>query len=489
VYALADQAVGWVFLGCALLVGRRGRDVLPAILLGAVGATWFLGNLAGLPGIFGSLAAAATFVHRGPLVQLVLTMPSGRPRSRVVLVAVVAGYLVAAVPGLARSGEVSLAMAAGLVGVTWHERRWSIDAVPVTLMAVALAGPAVARSTLPAAAAGPSLIGYDACLVALALVLTTRLLTSPSLKVADAVVGLSVAPSQSLRDALARTVGDPTLQVAYVAGDGFVDAHGLPVVLDRTEGRAVTPLLRDGRTFAFISHDPAVLTDPEMVDAVATAAALTSANARLQADVERQAEDVRASRRRLVAAGIEERRRLEADLQHGPGARLVRISALLGDLPEAASVPGLVETVRVQVALTRAELGDLARGLHPLAVRTTGLAGAVAELATRAPLPVTVEIEARDLPDEVAATAYYVCAEGLTNVVRHSGASAVTVRVAATTDEVRVQVTDDGVGGADPVGSGLRGLADRVQALGGDLSVTSGTAGTTLVARLPLGPG
>ena len=102
--------------------------------------------------------------------------------------------------------------------------------------------------------------------------------------VADLVVGLSVAPSQSLRDALARTVGDPTLQVAFVAGDGYVDAHGSPVELDHTDGRALTPLLREGRTFGFISHDPAVLADPVLVDAVATAAALTSANARLQAD-------------------------------------------------------------------------------------------------------------------------------------------------------------------------------------------------------------
>jgi signal transduction histidine kinase len=488
VYALADLVVGWTFLGCALLVWWRGRDRVPALLLGVTGATWFLGNLAGLPGILGSLAAAATFLHRGPLVQLVLTVPNGRPRSRVVLGAVVVGYVVAVVPQLARSEGVALMMAAGLVAVTWYEHRWMIDAVPVTLLAVALSGPALARLTLSVDAAGPTLLGYDACMLSLAAVLTTRLVRLPSADVADLVVGLSVAPSESLRDALARTVGDPTLQVAFVTGDGYVDAHGSPVDLDHADGRAVTPLMRDGRTIGFISHDPAVLTDPELVEAVATAAALTSANARLQAEVERQSAEVRASRRRLVRAGIEEGRRLEADLWSGPGARLDRIAATLASLPDTASAPGLVGVARRQVDLTRADLRDLARGLHPLAVRTSGLAGAISDLAENAPLPVTVEVDVRELPDEVAATAYFVCAEGLTNIVRHARAGTAAVRVVASMGEVRICVTDDGAGGADPTGSGLRGLADRVQALGGDLSVTSGAAGTALVARLPLAP-
>ena len=104
------------------------------------------------------------------------------------------------------------------------------------------------------------------------------------------------------------------------------------------DGRAITPLLRDGQAFGFISHDPAVLADPLLVEAVATAAALTSANARLQADAERQAAEVRASRRRIVTAGLEERRRLEADLRVGPGARLDRVAALLDDVPDRRHV-------------------------------------------------------------------------------------------------------------------------------------------------------
>ena len=275
---------------------RRAR--LPAALLALAGGSWFIGNLGGLPGVAGVAAAGATYLHRGPLLHLDLTLPSGRPRSRIVLAAVMLGYAIAAVAVLARSAVVTLGVAAGLVTVTLLQRRLTIDALPVAALTAALAGPALARLVLPASATGGALLWYDGCLLVLAAALVARLLRSRRVDVADLVVGLSVAPSQSMRDALARAVGDPTLQVAYVAGDGFVDARGAPARLDRGDGRTVTPLSRAGQVFGFISHDPAVLADPVLVEAVATAAALTSANARLQADVERQAAQVRASRRR-----------------------------------------------------------------------------------------------------------------------------------------------------------------------------------------------
>lgn len=485
VFLVADAAVGTAFVLGAVLVWHYQKARLPAVLLAVAGVSWFVGNFGELQGVAGLLAAAATYVHRGPLIHLDLTLPSGRPRSRLVLCAVLFGYVVATVAVLARSEEVTVAVAGGLLALTTHQRRWSVDALPVAVLSAALAGPAVARLFLPASAAGFAVLWYDACLLVLAGVLTARLLASRRADVADLVVGLSVAPSQDLRDALARAVGDPTLQVAYIAGTGLVDARGERIELGAQEGRTVTPLSRDGEVFGFISHDPSVLADPLLLDAVATAAALTSANARLQADVERQAEEVRASRRRIVSAGLGERRRLEAELSLGPGARMKRVEALLAAVPKTGALDGVLDVARDQAKQVSADLRDLARGLHPSGLRTSGLTGAVAGLAASAPLPVAVEVDVTEVPDEVAEAVYYVCAEGLANVARHARARSASIRVTSEGDVIEVIVADDGVGGADPSGSGLRGLADRVQALGGELSVTSDSEGTRLMCRVP----
>ncbi|GAA1955664.1 hypothetical protein GCM10009798_13630 [Nocardioides panacihumi] len=486
VYAATDLAVGIAFVLGGLVAWRDGRARRPAALMALAGGLWFVGNLGGLPGAVGSVAASAAYLHRGPLLHLDLTLPTGRPRSRVVLSAVVVGYAVSAVPALARSAAVSLAVAGGLLAVTALRQRLSIDALPVAALAAALAGPALVRLMLPASTSGAAMLLYDGCLLVLAAALTERLLRARSVDVADLVVGLSVAPSQTLRDALARTVGDHTLQVAYVEGDGLVDTLGAPWRPDPDDGRTLTPLERDGQIIGFISHDPAVLADPVLVEAVATAAALTSTNARLQADVDRQSAEVYASRRRLVSAGIEERRRLEAELSLGPGARLRRVVALLQAVPATATRDGVVDVARDQAARVGSDLRDLARGLRPMALRASGLAGAINELAPSARFPVLVETDVSEPSEGVAETVYYVCAEGLTNVARHAQAQSASIRVTLEGDQVRVVVTDDGRGGADPTGSGLRGLADRVQALGGTLSVTSDSAGTQLQAVVPI---
>jgi signal transduction histidine kinase len=486
-YALADLAVGGTFLVGGLLVWLRRRTLLPALLLALVGGCWFLGNLQGLPGLVGAAAGFATYLHRGPLIHLVLTLPSGRPRSPVVWGAVAIGYAVAAVPVLAQSETAALLVSACLVGTTWSRRRWSVDALPVLVLAAGLSVPALARLLLPPSASGPALLWYDACLVVLAFVLAHRLLRTPRLEVVDLLVGLSAAPSQSLRDTLARTLGDPTLQVAYVAGDRFVDARGLDVVLDRSGGRRVTPLVRDGQVVGYLTHDAAVLADPALVDAVATAAALSADNVRLQADVARQAAQVRASRRRILTAGLEERQRLEGQLQHGPGARLDRVAALLDAVPDPGGFDSVLTGAQERITLLRSDLRNLARGLDPLALRTSGLDGAIADLTTSLGLPATVDVDVdvQELPDVVAATAYYVCAEGLANLVRHAQARSAEVRLVHGENELVVAVSDDGVGGADPTGTGLRGLTDRVEALGGRLVITSGPSGTELRAHVP----
>jgi PAS domain S-box-containing protein len=214
---------------------------------------------------------------------------------------------------------------------------------------------------------------------------------------------------------------------------------------------------------------------------------------RLNAELHARLDELGASRARIVTAADTERRRLERNLHDGAQQRLVTLSlslrvaqAMLDSDPAGARAALADASDQLAVALD--ELRELARGLHPAVLSERGLRAAVEMLAGRVPVPVEVE----DLPDErlpepVEAAAYYLIAEALTNVTKYADASAVRVRVALSDASVVVEVSDDGVGGADPaIGSGLRGLADRVEALGGSLEVVSPAgAGTSLRAEIP----
>jgi PAS domain S-box-containing protein len=209
----------------------------------------------------------------------------------------------------------------------------------------------------------------------------------------------------------------------------------------------------------------------------------------------RQAEELRASRSRIVQAGDAERRRLERNLHDGAQQRLVALSlslrlaqAKIGSDPVAAEQ--VLEASRAELAAALDELRELARGIHPAVLTDRGLAAALEMLAHRAPVPVTLESPDERLPAPVEAAAYYVIAEALANVAKYARASDVVVTVAREEECVRVLVEDDGVGGADPArGSGLRGLADRVAALEGTLEVDSPPGeGTRVTVQIPLRP-
>jgi PAS domain S-box-containing protein len=217
---------------------------------------------------------------------------------------------------------------------------------------------------------------------------------------------------------------------------------------------------------------------------------------RLNAELHIRLEELAASRARIVAAGDVERRRLERNLHDGAQQRLVALAlslrialAKLESEPEAAraALVGAGE----ELARALDELRELARGLHPAVLTDRGLRAAVEMLAGRAPVPVEIaEVPDERLPEAVEAAAYYLIAEALTNVAKYASASTVRVRIAARDQHLLIDIADDGVGGADPSsGSGLRGLADRVEALGGTLDVVSHAgAGTTLRAEVPLAP-
>ncbi len=216
---------------------------------------------------------------------------------------------------------------------------------------------------------------------------------------------------------------------------------------------------------------------------------------RLNAELHARLEELAASRARIVAAGDVERRRLERNLHDGAQQRLVSLSlslrlALAKLESDPAAARAILAPAGDELALALDELRELARGLHPAVLTDRGLRAAVEMLAGRAPVVVEIEeIPDERLPEPVEAAAYYLIAEALTNVAKYARASAVRVRVTASGAGVAVEVTDDGVGGADPAnGSGLRGLADRVEALGGTLEVVSPAgAGTALRALISIG--
>jgi signal transduction histidine kinase len=315
--------------------------------------------------------------------------------------------------------------------------------------------------------------------------------------VAELVVELGRAPSPvRTREILARALRDPTLEVAFWVPDahGYVDAGGQPVALDAGGPHRATSLLKqDGAPLAALSYDPSLQEDPKLIEAVCTAARLSLENARLQAELRAQLREVRASRARIVAADDTARRRFERDLHDGAQHRLVSLllnMQLTRRGRDVGAAGPILDVVERELGETLGELRALASGLIPPALAEYGLAAAVCELVGRQPLRVDVtEMPAGRLPEPIEVATYFVIAEALTNAAKHARAASATVRVRAAGSVVRVEVGDDGVGGAsEDGGSGLRGLADRVEALDGRLTVSSPPgAGTRVRAEVPCG--
>jgi len=314
--------------------------------------------------------------------------------------------------------------------------------------------------------------------------------------VAELVVelGRQVAPG-ALRDALARALRDPSLAVAYRVADGerLVDADGLPVTLPDGPERAVTEVEREGRPVAALVHDPALADEPELVASVGAAAGLALENERLQAELRARLEELRASRARIVEAAQAERRRIERDLHDGTQQRLVSIAMTLGladrklerDPPAARS---LLDQARASLSDALVELRELSQGIHPGILNERGLRAALEELAYGARLPLDLDVSLSErLPERVEAAAYFVVSESLTNIAKHARATTVGIRVRRIDGRAVVEIADDGVGGADRAGgTGLRGLGDRVDALGGRLRVESQPGrGTVVHAEIP----
>ena len=484
--AADDAIVGLAFIGLGLIAWQRRPSSRSGLLMVATGFAWFAG----------SFASAALFLHRGPLVHLLVGYPRGRLRSRLEQLVATGAYVDGAVYLLARQDGVTIALSL-VVGVTvligylragGPERRARAAGLAAASAVALVLGLGAIGRVVDAGIDATGLWAYQTVLVLVTVGLFADLLWGRWTQAA--ITGLVVdlgepEPVGTLQAKLARAVGDPSLVVAYRLphADGYVDEAGWPVVLPTAgAGGTVTYLHQDGQQIGALVHDPAVLDDPDLINAVAAAAGIAITNARLQADVRSKVSEVDASRRRIVEASDAERRRLERELREGAQRRLTHVAELLADRGPAVS------NLQRELQAARAALSEFARGVHPRTLTEAGLAAALAELCKRCPVPVQVTVPEQRLGPSVEAAVYYMCSEALTNIAKYAQASQANVKVKHQADMVVVEVWDNGIGGADPAsGSGLHGLADRMEALQGRLWVESPPGeGTRLLAEIPL---
>lgn len=325
--------------------------------------------------------------------------------------------------------------------------------------------------------------------VILASLLQTRLSQA---RVADMMRTMEPAPApEDLESYLQEALASPEARLVFrreESGD-HVGVDGKPLGDATLEGRSLTDL----DEHAAIVHDPEL--DNDLVVSAGKAAWLAINNVRLQAELRAQLLEVQESRRRLVRATDDARRKVERDLHDGAQQRLVALSASLRkaldrNSSDASAVDDLLAIAAEEADVAIEELRDLARGVHPAILTQAGIGPAVSSLVDRAPIPVSMKIDSKRFSPETEATAYFVISEALSNSFKHSAADHVTVEVSRQGEELRVVIEDDGVGGAHPEGSGIRGLVDRVGALGGRLEAgPGGSGGSRVTAWIPLSGG
>jgi signal transduction histidine kinase len=543
-----ELITGWSMIGAGLYVWWGRGEGRSGLLLAAAGMTWFVAEWDN-PGIGTAftLGLAAHALAPAFVAHAVLAYPFGRLPSRLERLSVSLAYVDTALilgllpalffdPGrqgcglcppnlLLLDNRPDLFESLNLWGI-WLGIIWTIGFAALCIWRLARSSPPLRRLTAPVLLGGIAYallvlwgfvqslprglpgtdqlefrlwLGQAAALTAIGLGVAWSWLLRRRTRslMASLVVELGESPPfGALREVLARSLGDPDLKVAYPLHDPerLVDAAGTPVDPAEHEGRAVTPLVRQGHTVAMLFHRQGLLDDPAVVDEVVAATRLALENDRLQAEVLAQLEDLRASRARIVGTGDAERRRLERDLHDGAQQRLVGLSLALrlahtklGPHPDPNLTP-LIDRTEHALRMAIDELRELAHGIYPAVLTDEGLSAAVEALAYRA----TVPIEIVEMPEErfaspVETAAYFLIAEVTGSVVHQAGAGGVTVDVRHDGKRLVIAVTDDGMGDADrDLQSGFTDLADRIGALDGKLRVQYAPAGAlTIHAEIP----
>jgi signal transduction histidine kinase len=534
--------VGVSLLGCGLASWRARPENRLGQIMVFTGFAWFAAQLIEAPQPWlNTIGLAVQSVWIIGLVYLLLSFPSGRLPGRLDRVLVTTGVvtgvglqLLAMLDGN-KAGLRCPGCANNLLQVVhdnhkaegWLGLQLLVGAALMVTIIALLVRRWLRASTAQRRAVAPVLVAGCATLAALTWTIVEDLLGSPlgalpanvyftlmaTVPVAvlfvflqrrlarGMVAGLVVelgrpSASADLRQALARALGDPSLELAFwfAAERCYVDGDGEAVKLpDHDSGRRSTFVERDGQPIAVLLHDPVLEHNVELVSSVCAAASLALENERLQAELRARLVELRASRARLVEATDSERRRIERDLHDGTQQRLVSIAMSLGLLEsrlpgEATAVQPLVREAREALALALQELRELTHGINPPLLTERGLPAALDELCRRASLPTHLDLALdRRLPDQIESSAYFMASEALTNAAKHSHATEVRVQASYEGQSLTLEVTDDGIGGAIAAGgSGLRGLADRVEALGGRFTVSSPPGrGTKLRAEFP----
>lgn len=308
-------------------------------------------------------------------------------------------------------------------------------------------------------------------------------------RVGDLALALDDAiTSTELETRIGEALGDPTARLVFFSdgGERLIDVSGRTIEVDSYRSKEVIQT-SDGEDLGAIIYDPAV--DEDLAASVSAAATLAVRNESLRAELRHHLLEVERSRERIAEAAIEERRRIERDLHDGAQQGLLALGASLSSIRDKVDgeMGDLLDEAIEDLKMTVEGLRDLARGVHPAILTDRGLAPAIETLAERAPFPVELHMTLERFRPSVEAAAYFLVAEALTNAVRHANATSVVVNSSCAGGWLAVEIIDDGIGGADPArGTGLQGLEDRVEALGGDLQIDSPAGrGTTLNARLP----
>ncbi len=431
VWAVFGPAVGWNFIGVGLYAWRRRPESRTGVLMILLGFAWFVYMLeSSNSALVYTIALIAGPLWGSVFLHIGLSFPSGRLAPGLGRVLAIAGYVIfplASVPALLFAGPEEI----------------GCESCPTNLLLIRR------DEDLANVATAVAVLLYAALFVVVLLRTVRHWRASPPL------LRLQLTPVYIC------ALG--TFLLVTIARAGGGDAAWLAAFIST----GLTP-------FAFLGG------------------LLRSRVSELDAELRARLEELRASRVRLVQAGDAARRRLERDLHDGAQSRLVALALLLRAARSRADadpeLSGLLDRAQEDLRTSLAELRELARGIHPAVLSERGLAPALDGLISRAPLPVTLEAETQQrLPEPVESAAYFVVSEALANVAKYSGATHATVRVRRENRRVTVDVNDDGVGGADAArGSGLRGLADRVAALDGTLSLESPPGrGTRLHAEIP----
>jgi signal transduction histidine kinase len=544
-YAALALVTGWGFISTGLYAASRRPRSNMGLLMIAVG---FAGLLKALSfsndSVIFTIGSLGEVLIYALLIHLLLSFPSGRLDSRVDRVLVAIAYLNTTVVQLAafvlsdpQQGcaqcpanpllidhadtaagvvsaaqlDISLAVLGAVVASLyrrWRDSGHSQRRSFAPVLAVGSLTFVLLMASLIVEQAGLSsgiddgltlaLFGTLACLPFAVLIGLLRFRFSQAEAVSTLVARLGGVGRGSLRDALADALGDPEVELAYWVPnqDDYVDSTGRLMPLDPpSKGKIATVIEHEGRRIGAIIHDAELAEERDLVRAVGATAALTLENERLDAELRAHVDELRASRARIITAGYTERQRLERDLHDGAQQRLMALGInlrLARDLvtSDTRAAGTLLDASLEELNQATRELRELARGIHPAVLTDRGLDAALNGLAGRSPVPVElVQTLDERLPSSVESAVYFVVAEALTNVARYAQAHAVRVTVVRRNGRVDVQVSDDGVGGADPAhGSGLRGLSDRVAALDGRLELTSADGtGTTVKATIPCG--